>query len=172
MARTCRREPMASFNQNLSDDLASGIAARPGWTALVMPSIPLGSGTANEIGEKYSFPGSCTILPTTLRAIFMDLADQLDQQGFRWIVAVHGHGDPAHNRMLDQAGDYFHNTYGGEMVNLFGYLWAMKLKEFRTPEQQLEDGLAEHATMTETSWILALKPKAVAPDFKAARPYT
>ena len=55
----------------------------------------------------------------------MDLADQLGDQHFRWILLVHGHGDPAHNRMLDDAGDYFHETYGGEMVNLFGYLWAM-----------------------------------------------
>jgi creatinine amidohydrolase/Fe(II)-dependent formamide hydrolase-like protein len=84
---------------------------------------------------------------------------------------VHGHGDPAHNRMLDQAADYFHDTYGGEMVNLFGYLWAMKLKDFRTPEQQKEDGLAEHATMVETSWILALEPRMVAPDYKSAVPF-
>ena len=119
------------FNAKLSDDLAQAIASRPGWAALVMPSIPLGVGPANEIGRKYSFPGSCAILPTTLRSIFMDLADQLGQQGFHWVLVVHGHGDPAHNRMLDQAGDYFHDTYGGEMVNLFGYLWAMNLKEFR-----------------------------------------
>jgi creatinine amidohydrolase/Fe(II)-dependent formamide hydrolase-like protein len=159
------------FNAKLADDLAHAIASRPGWTALVLPSIPLGAGAANEMGQKYSFPGSCTILPTTLRALFMDLADQLGQQGFRWIVVVHGHGDPAHNRMLDQAGDYFHETYGGEMVNLFGYLWAMDLKDFRTPEQQKQDGLPEHATMAETSWILALKPKAVASDYKNAVPY-
>jgi creatinine amidohydrolase len=160
------------FNAKLAEDLAHAVVSRPGWTALMMPPIPLGAGAANEIGQKYSFPGSCTILPHTLRALFMDLADQLGQQGFRWIVVVHGHGDPAHNRMLDQAGDYFHDTYGGEMVNLFGYLWAMNLKDFRTSEQQKADGLPEHATMTETSWILALKPQAVAPDYKTAVPYS
>jgi len=159
------------FNEKLSGDLANAIASRPGWTALIMPSIPLGAGAANEIGRKYSFPGSCTVLPVTLRSIFMDVADQLGQQGFLWILVVHGHGDPAHNRMLDQAGDYFHDTYGGEMVNVFGYLWATNLDDFRTPEQQKQDGLPEHATMTETSWILALKPQAVAPDYKAAIPY-
>lgn len=160
------------FNSRLSDDLATAIASRPGWTAVVMPSIPLGAGAANEMGKKYSFPGSCTVLPATLRSIFMDLADQLGQQGFRWILVVHGHGDPTHNKMLDQAGDYFHDTYGGEMVNLFGYLWAMDLKDYRTPEQQNQDGLPEHATMNETSWILALKPQAVAPDYKNAVPHS
>jgi creatinine amidohydrolase/Fe(II)-dependent formamide hydrolase-like protein len=158
------------FNAKLSDDIANAIASRPGWAALVMPSVPLGAGAANEIGRKYSFPGSCTVTPATLRSVFMDMADQLGQQGFRWIIVINGHGDPAHNRMLDQAGDYFHETYGGEMVNLFGYLWATDLKDFRTPEQQKQDGLPEHATMSETSWILALKPKAVASDYKNAVP--
>ena len=87
-------------------------------------------------------------------------------------MLVHGHGDPAHNRMLDEAGDYFHDTYGGEMVNLFGYVWAMDLKEFRTPDQRRQDGLAKHATMTESSVILALQPLHVAKDYKSASPRT
>jgi creatinine amidohydrolase/Fe(II)-dependent formamide hydrolase-like protein len=160
------------FNVRLADDLARAIASRAGWTALLLPPVPLGADAANEIGRKYSFAGSCAVLPTTLRDIFMDMADQLGQQHFRWILVLNGHGDPAHNRMLDQAGDYFHDTYGGEMVNLFGYLWAMNLKDFRTPEQQRQDGLAEHATMTETSLILALKPEAVSSDYKSAVPYS
>ena len=100
----------------------------------------------------------------------MDLADQLGQQHFRWILIVSGHGDPAHNRMLDLAGDYFHDTYGGEMVNVFGYLWAMNSEDLRTAREQKEDGLAEHATMVETSWILALNPTAVSGDYKSAKP--
>ena len=158
------------FNQRLADDLAAFIANQPGWTALMLPSIPLGAGAANEMGAKYSFPGSCTVLPSTLRSIFMDLADQLGRQRFRWIFIVHGHGDPVHNQMLDQASDYFHDTYGGEMVHMFGYVWAAN-KDFRTPEEQRRDGQPEHATMTETSVILALKPEWVASDYKTARPY-
>src|SRR5205085_11087789 len=81
------------FNARLADDLAHAVASRPGWTALMMPPITLGAGAAHEKGRKYSFPGSCTILQHTLRALFMDLADQLGEQGFRWIIVVHGHGD-------------------------------------------------------------------------------
>jgi creatinine amidohydrolase/Fe(II)-dependent formamide hydrolase-like protein len=158
------------FNQRLADDLAAFIAAKPGWTALMLPSVPLGAGAANEMGAKYSFPGSCTVLPGTLRSVFMDFADQLGKQRFRWILLVQGHGDPVHNQMLDEASDYFHDTYGGEMVHVFGYVWAAP-KEFRTSEEQKSDGRAEHATMTETSVILALKPEWVASDYKTAKPY-
>lgn len=160
------------FNERLSVDLAAAIAAQPGWTAVLLPTIPLGAGAANEIGGKYSFPGTVTVRPSTLRAIFMDLGDQLGKQGFRRILLVHGHGDPAHNRMLDDASDYFQDTYGGTMLNVFGYVWAMKRQELRTKEERDQDGLAEHATLTETSVILALKPSAVAPDFRSAQPQT
>jgi creatinine amidohydrolase/Fe(II)-dependent formamide hydrolase-like protein len=88
------------FNAKLADDLAHAVASRPGWSAIVMPPLPLGAGAANEVGRKYSFPGSCSVTPATLRFVFMDLADQLGQQGFRWIIVINGHGDPAHNRML------------------------------------------------------------------------
>ena len=57
------------------------------------------------------FPGTYAIRSSTLRSVFMDLASELGEQGFRWIFVVHGHGAPNHNRMLDQAGDYFHDTY-------------------------------------------------------------
>src|SRR5688500_3970627 len=40
------------MNEDLSAKLAEAIGQRPGWTALVFPSIPLGSGGANEIGGK------------------------------------------------------------------------------------------------------------------------
>lgn len=158
------------FNRRFADDLAKIIASRPGWTVLMLPLMPLGAGAANEIGYKYFFAGSCTVLPATLRSVYLDIADQLGAQHFRWILIVSGHGDPAHNRMLDQAGDYFHDTYGGEMVNVFGYLWAMDADDLRTPREQREDGLAEHATMVETSWILALDNAAVSKDYKSAKP--
>ncbi len=158
------------FNNRMARDLAESIATRRGWSAILLPTIPLGTGPANEIGGKYSFPGSISIRPETLRSIFMDIADQLGNQRFRWVFVVHGHGDPAHNRMLDQAGDYFHDTYGGQMINVFGHLWAMDLTDFRTANERRRDGLPEHATMIETSVILALAPGTVASDVRSAKP--
>jgi hypothetical protein len=47
---------------------------------------------------------------------------------------VHGHGSPYHNLTLDQAGEYFRDTYeGGRMVKLWGLL--------PTPEQLARLGL-------------------------------
>jgi hypothetical protein len=77
---------------------------------------------ANEIGYKNVFPGSYGVRASTLRTVFMDLATQLGEQGFRWVFIVHGHGSPLHNQALDQADDYFRDSFGGRMVNLDGLL--------------------------------------------------
>src|ERR687895_2506817 len=107
-------------NEWLTEKLAEAIVERPGWAVLVFPIIPLGHAGGNEIGGRYVFPGTYSIRRTTLRAVFMDLATELGEQGFRRIFVTHGHGGPYHNLMLDQAGDYFRDTYGGSMVDLHG----------------------------------------------------
>lgn len=150
-------------NERVAQAVAEAVAARPGWAAVVFPSIPLGTGGANEIGRKYVFPGTYAVRSTTLRSVFMDLGDQLGEQGFRWIFVVHGHGAPNHNRMLDQAGDYFHDTYGGWMVHLCGLLpVGTAIDALR------EDGLGIHGGAWETSAILFLQPGLVAPSVKEA----
>jgi creatinine amidohydrolase/Fe(II)-dependent formamide hydrolase-like protein len=103
-----------------TQELAKAIVARPGWTVVLFPQIPLGNDPANTIGGKRVFPGSYTIRMATLRAIYMDLANELGEQGFRWVFLVHNHGAPNHHKALNQASDYFHDVYGGTMVHLFG----------------------------------------------------
>src|SRR5882724_12694982 len=41
-----------------TQDLAKAIVARPGWTVVLFPQIPLGNDPANTIGGKTIFPGS------------------------------------------------------------------------------------------------------------------
>jgi creatinine amidohydrolase/Fe(II)-dependent formamide hydrolase-like protein len=110
------------MNERMTQEIANAIVERPGWKVLIFPLIPLGAGGANEIGLKYVFDGTYAVHFATLRAVFMDLATELGEAGFRWIFVVHLHGAPNHNRALDQAGDYFRDTYGGRMVHLFGLL--------------------------------------------------
>jgi creatinine amidohydrolase/Fe(II)-dependent formamide hydrolase-like protein len=169
-------------NEWITQKLAESIIARPGWAALVFPTIPLGHGGANEIGAKYSFPGTYSVGRNTLRAIFMDLATELGEQGFRWVVIVHGHGAPYHNLMLDQAGDYFRDTYGGRMVNIRGLqptneqLGKLKLVP---PQLGLADSESKeigpfdlHAGFEETSRLLFVRPDLVSSSYTTLPPWT
>ncbi len=159
------------WNERLARDVAKAIGARSGWSVVVFPTIPLGNSGANEIGGKYSFPGTYTVRFSTLRAVFMDLATELGDQGFQWIFVIHGHGAPNHNRALDQASDYFRDEYGGRMVNLVGLMPVISAWDGpKTDKERQEDGLPVHAGMDETSMMLFLRPDLVSPGYKSARP--
>lgn len=152
-------------NERIAGDLAEAIGARPGWNALVFPPIPLGSGGANEIGGKYVFPGTYAVRSSTVRAIFMDLATELGEQGFKWVLVVHGHGSPSHNRALDDACDFFRAMYGGQMVHLFGLMEVVACcdagRRTATPQVLKEDGFTVHAGAGEHSALMFLRPDLV-----------
>ena len=157
------------LNEHLADSLAAAIVARPGWKAVVFPPIPLGNSAANDIGGSFSFAGTYAVRFETLRAVFMDLGDELGAQGFRWIFVVHLHGGPNHSRALDDAGDYFRATYGGRMVHLAGLLRVIgALEGKKAPASKRADGLPMHAGMDETSLLTFLTPSLVRPGFRTA----
>ena len=135
----------------LSDRLTKAIAAgviakKPGWTVLVFPPVSVGASGSNEIGGQFRFPGTYAVRPSTLRATYMDLATELGEQGFKWVMVVNVHGSPLHIGALDDAGDFFHDTYGGQMVNLWGLLpvlggWGGAMS-IMTDKQKKEDGVS------------------------------
>ena len=161
------------LSERLTQEIARAIAAKkPGWSVLIFPQIAVGASGSNELGGHYSFPGTYAVRPSTLRAIFMDLASELGEQGFRWIFVVHVHGAPLHNRALDDAGDFFHDTYGGRMVHLWGLVpvlggWGSALQSLTDAEKK-EEGVSLHAGMDETSLLLYLQPALVSPGYKRA----
>lgn len=161
------------LSARLTSELAAGIVKqRPKWTALIFPPVSVGSSGSNEIGRKYSFPGTYAIRPSTLRAAFVDLASELGEQGFRHILLVHVHGSPLHIGALDDASDFFHDTYGGTMVNLWGLIpvlggWGGAMSVM-TPAEKKADGLSLHAGMDEHSLMLYLRPDLVSKDFRSA----
>ena len=168
------------LNEWRTERLAETIVERPGWSALIFPTIPLGSGGANEIGGKYVFPGTYAVRWSTVRAVYMDLATELGEQGFRWIFIYHGHGAPHNNLALDQAGEYFRDTYGGRMVHLTGLQPTpeqyAKVKLAPAPElteaEAKENGPDIHAGFEETSTMLFLRPDLVSPIYKQLPPLT
>lgn len=161
------------LSERLTDELArAAVAKKPGWTALVFPQMPVGASGSNELGGHFVFPGTYVVRPTTLRAMYMDLAAELGEQGFRWIMVVHVHGAPLHIRALDQASDFFHDTYGGRMVNLWGLVpvlggWGRALGGLSDAEKK-EEGVSLHGGMDEHSLMLHLKPELVSPGYKQA----
>jgi len=157
-------------DERLTEALANAIVERPGWKVLIFPLIPLGTYPANNLGQKYVFPGSYTVRPSTLRAVFMDLATDLGEQGFRWVFVVHSHLAPFNSRVLNQAGDYFHDIYGGHMVHLAAIIFAQPRQNVRSEEEQREDAASTHAGVGETNTILFLRPDLVSPAYKNAPP--
>ncbi len=154
------------LSEHLSKDVSRAIAAaKPGWKVLVFPQLAISTSRSSELGNKFSFAGTYAVRPTTLRAVYMDLASELGEQGFKWIILTHVHGAPWHNHVLDQTCDYFHETYGGQRVHLWGLVpvlsaWGNAMQSM-TPAEKKEDGVSLHAGMDETSLLLNLRPDLV-----------
>jgi len=158
-------------NEYFARKVAETIAARPGWSVLMFPTIPLGAGGANQVGKHQAFPGTYHVHFATLRSIFMDLASEFGEAGFRWIFIIHQHGALKHQLGLDQASDYFTDTYDGKMVHLTGLVSpAPSAPNLRlTDEERRENGLDVHAGMNETSRILFLRPDLVQSGYRDAQ---
>lgn len=156
-------------SEKLTCDLADAIVRRPGWSVLIFPTIPLGHGGANGIGRRDVFPGTYTVRATTLRSVFMDLASELGEQGFRWIFYLNMHFPPnEHNLALHQACAFFNDVYGGKMVHLMGLIDFSILDGVLTAEDQKVAGMDIHAGALETGWMLAYHPDLVNPTYKQA----
>jgi creatinine amidohydrolase/Fe(II)-dependent formamide hydrolase-like protein len=161
------------LSERLTAEIAGGVVAKkPEWTALLFPPVSVGASGYNEIGRQFVFPGTYAVRPSTLKAMYMDLANQLGEQGFKWIMIVHVHGSPLHIEALDEAGDYFRDAYGGRMVNLWGLLpviggWGSGMSAM-TEAQKKEDGVSLHGGADEHSLMLHLQPNLVAPDYQQA----
>src|SRR5262245_57868654 len=152
--------------------LAEAIVARPGWAVLRFPVIPLGTMPANDIGNEFTFSGSYPVRMTTLRSVYMDLADDLGEAGFKWIFAVNLHGAPPHNRAMDDAARYFNDTFNGHMVNLTGLTRVAGAvpKDLFTEAQRASQGFSVHADADEHSRILFVRPDLVSSTIRNAPP--
>jgi creatinine amidohydrolase/Fe(II)-dependent formamide hydrolase-like protein len=150
--------------------VAEAVVARSGWTVLRFPEIPLGTFPANYVGAKYVFSGSYPIRMTTLRAIFMDLATDLGEAGFKWVFVLTMHGGPTHNQALDQAAQYFNDSYAGRMVHVTGLASVVGAvpPDLFTGEQRAAEGFSIHADADEHSCLLFLRPDLVASGIRSA----
>ena len=87
------------FNERVTSARRGHRASRVGGCRFTGDPARLGWG---QRGGR-QVPLSRHVRAETLRAVFMGLATEFGEQGFRWIFLIHSHADPAHNRVLDDA---------------------------------------------------------------------
>lgn len=159
------------LSQDWAERLSDAIAAT-GRTVLLFPQIPLGVGGANEIGMRYVFPGTYAVRSETLRAVFMDIASELGEQGFKWVFVVHLHGAPNQNRALDQAAAFFSDEYQGQMVHLWNLLPTGMSQDERPEHVTEEDGFSPHGGTIETGWIMSVREDLISENLSMAQDLT
>jgi creatinine amidohydrolase len=160
-------------NEALARRVADSIYSATKYNVFIFPTIPLGVGSPEAFAGIKSFPGVVYLKPSTLRTVFMDIGDMLGNQGFKFIFVVFKHGAALHNRALNQASDYFNDTYNGKMVALTALqydTWKGAMPKL-TPEQLTENGIDIHSGMDETSRMLFNKPMLVDAGYKNALPF-
>ncbi len=169
---------LPSFNDGylnawLADRTAEAIIANRRGTVLMFPTVPLGAGVPGDFGGLSPLSGSYTVRPETLRAVYMDLASALGDDGFRTIFVISRHGAPHHNSALLESAEYFNDRYGGKMVILSSLIYegAGEKPELFDAKERAEHGLEIHAGAGETSQTLFLQPQLVADDYVSAKPF-
>lgn len=157
----------------LAARVSNAIVRDTGRDVVIIPSLPIGVGAPEDFGPRKRF-GSFPLRPETKRAVLMDLVSGIGEAGFRWIFAIDVHGPFVNKRMTDQVSRYFEDTYGGTMVNLTGVVDPEAPAEPREiPEShRKENGLAVHAGLEETSWMMYVRPDLVEDGLRDAQPVT
>jgi creatinine amidohydrolase len=146
-------------------------ARRRGWSALLAPTLHLGSCT-------FEAPGTVRVRPRVVRDAVADWGEALGRAGFRWLFLTSGHAGPTHLAALEEAADVVHRRTGMVAASLTGPL----VLGFRAPRfrQRLERALGRplsaeerralaedaHAGWWETSLMVQLRPDLVDPGYR------
>ena len=151
------------------------VAARPGWTALLAPTLHMGS-------FAFHAPGTVTMRQRVVRDAVTDYGDSLARSGFRFILVANGHGGPGHLVALDEASAIVSRRRGVVMASLTGALaWHFLRADLLTRvEAELGRRLSDaerdaahedsHAGLWETSLMLWLRPDLVDPAYRELPP--
>jgi len=151
------------------------VAARPGWTALLAPTLHMGS-------FAFHAPGTVTMRQRVVRDAVADYGDSLARAGFRFILLANGHGGPGHLVALDEASAIVSRRRGVVMASLTGALaWHFLRSDLLSRvEAELGRPLTEgeraaatgdsHAGLWETSLMLWLRPELVDPAYRDLPP--
>lgn len=142
------------------------VAARPGWTVLLAPTLHLGSFT-------FEAAGTITVRQRVVRDALVDYGVSLARSGFRHVLVANGHGGPTHLTALEEAAAIVSRRHGVMMASFTGHLaWQFLRGRYR---EKIEDALGRplteaerrafaddaHGGWLETSLMLMLRPDLV-----------
>ncbi len=142
------------------------VAARPGWTAVLAPSLYLGSFT-------FWAPGTVTVRQRAVRDVVLDYGASLARAGFRYILVANGHGGPGHLVALEEAAAAVSRRHRVTMASFTGHLaWQFlrgryldkleaALGRALTADERAAFADDAHAGWWETSLMLWLRPELV-----------
>lgn len=138
--------PLGSDNL-LPAYLAENVAAKT--KALVLPLIPFGESWAFGQHE-----GTVTVDPATLLDFYSEVMESIFRHGFRFIVALNGHG--GNSSLLQLAARKA--TMEGERTVVVVNWWTDLAKDVRESVLETPEG---HAAEDETSEMMHIRPELV-----------
>jgi creatinine amidohydrolase len=142
------------------------VAARPGWSAVLAPTLYLGSFTLDGVG-------TVAIRQRVVRDALVDYGRSLARARFRYILVANGHAGPTHLAALDEAAAIVSRETDVTMASLSGHLtWAFRSGRFLdrvegalgralTAEERQAFADDAHGGWWETSMMLLLRPDLV-----------
>jgi len=157
------------FAETLAERL---VATRPGWAAVLAPTLHLGSFTFDSVG-------TIRIRQRVVRDAVVDYGASLARAGFRWIAVANGHGGPGHLVALEEAAAIVSRRHHVTMASLTGYLAWEFLRGRYLPriEERLGRSLSDeeraafaddmHGGLWETSFMLWRRPDLVADSYRS-----
>ena len=162
--------------RHFADTIAERVvAARPGWSAVLVPTLHLGSFTFDTVG-------TITVRQRVVRDALVDYGDSLARAGFRFILIANGHAGPGHLTALDEAAAIVTRRRGVMMASFTGHLvWQFLRGRYvdlieaelgRALTAAERDAFAEdaHGGWWETSLMLLLRPDLVDDSFRTLPP--
>jgi creatinine amidohydrolase len=142
------------------------VATREGWSAVLAPTLYLGSFTLDGVG-------TVSVRQRVVRDALVDYGRSLARAGFRWILVANGHAGPTHLAALDEAAAIVSRETGATMASLSGYIFAgfrsgrfldrveQALGRPLTDDERRASADDAHGGWWETSMMLMLRPDLV-----------
>jgi creatinine amidohydrolase len=153
------------------------VEARPGWSAVLAPTLYLGSFTLHGVG-------TVAIRQRVVRDALVDYGRSLARARFRYILVANGHAGPTHLAALDEASAIVSRETDVTMASLSGHLaWAFRSGRFldrvehalgRALSTEERRAFADdaHGGWWETSMMLMLRPDLVDGAYRDLPPAT